>query len=99
MTGCKNEPQQVVADIIVERRVEIVYNSIAVGFELVTQLFVFALEQLVPSEVVDRAMFGRRHQPRARVARNPLIGPLFEGCHERVVREIFGKTDIAHDSR
>ena len=64
-----------------------------------TELLVLALEQLVPAEVVDRAMLRGGHEPGARVARDARLRPLLERGDERILREVLGKTDIAHDPR
>ncbi len=68
VTGGEHEPQEIVADVIIERRVEI--RRLASGLDLVTELLVLALEELVAAEHVDRAMLGGRHQPGTRIARH-----------------------------
>ena len=42
----EDQPQQIVADVVVERRVEVRRRRLLVGLELVAELFVLALEQL-----------------------------------------------------
>jgi hypothetical protein len=59
---------------------------------------VLAFEQLVATEVIDRAMFGRGHQPCAGVAGDARVRPLLQGGHQCVVREILCETDVAHHS-
>jgi hypothetical protein len=61
-------------------------------------LFVFSLEQLVAAERVDGPMLGRGHQPGARVAWHTRVRPLFERCDKSILCEIFGETNVAHDS-
>ena len=50
MAGGEHEAQEVVADVVVERGVEIRHGHLLLGLELVAELLVLALEQLVPAE-------------------------------------------------
>ena len=63
------------------------------------ELFVLAIEHFGATEMIDGAMLGGGHQPRAGVVRNARCGPLLQRGHERIVREIFGKPHIAHHAR
>jgi hypothetical protein len=65
----------------------------------VTQLFVFALEQRAPANLVNRAMLGGSHEPRTGIVRHSGGWPLFERGDQRVLSEIFSDADIAHDPR
>ena len=56
-----------------------------------------AYEPLAAAQAIDRAMFGGGHEPGARVVRDTRLGPLFECGNERILRELLGKTDVAHD--
>ncbi len=47
MTGDEHEAQEIVANIIVERGVEIGHGHLLLGLELATELLVLALEELV----------------------------------------------------
>jgi len=62
----------------------------------VTELLVFALDPLGSPKRVDRTMLRGGHEPGARVVRNARLGPLLERGKERVLREVFSETDIAH---
>ena len=46
MTGREHQAQEVVADVVVDRGVEIRHGHLLLGLELVTELLVLALEQL-----------------------------------------------------
>src|SRR5439155_18763789 len=60
---------------------------------------VLALAPLAAPPRVDGPMLGGGHEPRARVVRDARLGPPLE-CHDqRVLREILGQTDVAHDPR
>ena len=73
--------------------------SLLLGLELVAELLVLALEQLVPAQQVDRAMLRGGHEPGARVVRDARLRPLLERGDERVLRELLGQADVAHDPR
>jgi hypothetical protein len=99
MTGNEDQPQQVVANIVIEGVVEGPNGGCLLVFELVSQLGVFALEKLLAAEQIDGAMLGGRHQPRAGVAGHAFARPLLERGDERVVREILGRLEIAGNPR
>ena len=44
-------------------------------------------------------MLRRRHEPGARLVGNALVRPLLERRDERVVRQLLGDADVAHDAR
>ena len=60
MTGGEHEAQQVVADVVVDRRVEIGRRHLRSALDLVTELLVLALEPLAPAQLVDRAVLRGR---------------------------------------
>jgi hypothetical protein len=92
VAGGEDEPQQIVADIVVQRGVEI---RLRTGrFELVAQLLVLALEQLVAAPVIDRAVLGGGHEPGPGIPRNAGCRPLFERGEERVLREVLAEPDV-----
>ncbi len=99
MTGGEDEAQQVVAHVIVERGVEIRHGHLLLRFELAAELLVLALEPLVSAEEIDGAMFRRGHEPGARVVRDARLRPLLERGDKSILRQLFGKADIAHDPR
>ncbi len=99
MTGREDQAQQVVADVIVERRVEITLGALFPGAQLVTELRVLALEQLAAAKQVDRPMLRGGHQPGARVVRDARLRPPLERGDERVLGEILRQTDVAGDPR
>src|SRR3989449_10458639 len=71
MTGREHEAQEIVADVIVERGGQLSLGTLLVGFELVPELDVLALEQLAATQGVDTAVLRRGHEPGARVVRDP----------------------------
>src|SRR5258708_16752495 len=99
MAGYEHEAQEVVADVIVERGVEIPHSHLLLGLELATKLLVLALKPLVSAEHVDRTVLRGGHEPSARVVRYARFRPLLELGHESVLREFLGQADIAYDPR
>ena len=67
--------------------------------ELAAELLVLALEQRCVGAAVDRAVLGGGHEPGARVVRDARLRPLLERGDERVLRQLLGEADVAHDPR
>src|ERR1043166_2670421 len=99
MTGGEDQAQQVVADVIVQRGVEVRHGQLLLDLELATELLVLALEHLASTQPVDRAILRGGHEPGARVVRNARLRPLLQCGDECVLRELLGKTDVSHDPR
>src|SRR5439155_23265333 len=86
-------------DGVVERGVEIALGAFLPGAQLVPELHVLAVEQLAAAEQVDGATLCRRHQPGARVVRDPGFRPAFEGRDQGVLREVLRRADVAGQAR
>src|SRR5439155_335531 len=56
MTRYEHEAQEVVANVVVDRRVEIRCGHLLLGLDLATELLVLALAELASAKLVDRAM-------------------------------------------
>src|SRR5258708_4394471 len=97
MTGYEHEAQEVIADVIVKRGIEIRHRTLLLGLELATKLLMLALKPLVSAEQVNRTVFRGGHEPGARVVRDARVRPLLERGNESVLGEFLGKTHIAHD--
>src|SRR5439155_14017486 len=98
MAGGENEAKEIVADIVVDRGVEI-RTGVLAGLEVAPELLVLSLEQLVPAQAVDPAVLRGRHEPGARVVRNARLGPSLERGDEGVLRQVLGETDVANHPR
>ena len=92
----EHEAQQIVADGIVDGRVEHRDRLLLSHRQLVAELGVFAVEQLVASQQVDRPMLGGGHEPGARVVRHARLRPPLERDDQRVLGQVFGEPDVAH---
>jgi len=51
------------------------------------------------AQAVDRAMLGRGHQPGAGVVGDAGLWPLFQRRDQRLLREVLGQADVAHETR
>ncbi len=67
MTGGEHQPQQVIAHVVVHRRLEIRLGQLVSHIEFMPQFGMLGLESLVPAQVVDGAMLGGGHEPGARI--------------------------------
>src|ERR1017187_5640398 len=89
MAGDEDEAEQVVADGVVKRGVE-VGRGLFEGFEFAGELFVFARGDGVAAEEIDGASFGGCGKPRRGIIGDARLRPLFECGDQRFLREIFG---------
>ena len=99
MAGGEDQAQQVVADVVVERGIEVGRCAFAVDLELAAELLVLALHQLGAAQPVDGAVLGRGHQPGAGLVGDAGLRPLLERGDERVLRQLLGQPDVAHHAR
>ena len=100
MAGREDKAQEVVADVVVEGRVEIRRGSLLLGFAAHGR----SPRACVPAAccgvpVIDGAMFRGGHEPGARVVRDARLRPLLERGDQSVLRELLGQADVAHDPR
>ncbi len=99
VAGDEHEAEQIVAELIVQCRVEIRLRRLLLDFELVAELLMLAFAQAVAAEDVDRPMLGGGHEPRAGIVRNAGPRPLLERRDEGVLGQFLGEADIAHHPR
>ena len=99
MAGDEHQAEQVVANFIFDRCVEIRHGRLLLSLQLAAELFVLGLQPLVSPPQIDGAMFRRGHEPGARIVRDARLRPLFERGDESVLRQLFGKAHVAHDAR
>ena len=99
VTRRKDQSEQIVADIVVNRCVEI-GCVVSVGcVRILAQHLVLLLDQGTTTEQIDRAILCSRHEPCARIVWNARRGPPFERDHQCVLRKIFGGANIADHTR
>ena len=95
MAGDEHEPEQVVADVLVDGRLEIRARRGQPGGLLFDRV-VLALLHLPPPELIDRAILRGGHEPRAGVLRDARLGPSLHRDDEGFLREVLGEPDVAH---
>src|SRR5262245_22438976 len=76
MAGNKHGAQEIVADLVIKRGVEIGQRRFLLDFEFVAEFPMLALEQLVTAEEIDRPMFCSGHEPGPRLVGNTRPRPL-----------------------
>jgi len=65
-------------------------------FDVAGEFFGLESQPFVASQPFDRPSLRSDHEPGTRIQRNAFRGPLLERGDERVVRDLFGGSDIAH---
>ena len=98
MARREHQAQQVVADVIVDRRDELLLDGSA-GVGGRSDLFVLALGEAPAAQHVDRPVLRGGHEPGARVLRHARLRPALERRDERVLGEVFRQADVAHHAR
>ena len=94
MTGDEHEPEQVVADVLVERGLEIRTDR-RLDDGVGCNLLVRALQHLLPPELVEGPVLRRGHEPGARILRDAGLGPALERGDQRLLGQILGEADFA----
>jgi hypothetical protein len=96
MAGDEDETQEVVTDGIVQRGVEVRDRGLVLRLQLVAELPFLALVQRAAAQLVDRAVLGGRHEPRARLLGDPGFRPPLQRGDQGVLRQVLGQSDVAH---
>jgi len=95
----EHEAQQVVAHVIVERRIEARGRIREQRVDFAADLGFLPLVELAMTDAVDGAIAGRGHEPGPGVLRDAAVGPLFHCGDEGVLRELFSLAHVAHHAR
>ena len=94
MAGDEHEPEEVVANVVLDRGLEV--RRRLLDLEIPAKLLLLALRQCGPPEVVDGTPFPDGHEPGAGVAGHALLRPLLERCHQRLLGQVLGQPHVAH---
>ncbi len=71
MARGEHEPEQVVADVVVEGVERVVdLRRLGAPLEIASELLVLALQRGAPAQHVDRVVLRRGHEPGARIVRD-----------------------------
>ncbi len=99
MAGREDEAQQLVAQIVVQTRVQHGFDRVrhvaSLAVQLTRDLLMLARPHPVAPDGVDGAAPGGGHQPRAGIGRHAGPGPLGERDDQRVLRQFLGPVDVA----
>ena len=91
MAGDEDEAEQIVADLVVEGRVEIGLRRLLLDFQLIAEFAFLALGKLVAAEAVDRLVLGGGHEPGAGIVGDARSRPLLQRRDQRVLRKLLGR--------
>ena len=98
VTGGEDQPEQLVADVVVERGVEIGHGLLLL-LHIERDHLVLAREHAAAAQMIQRPALGGRHQPRAGLFRNAGRGPMLERRQQRILRQLLGQRHIAQHPR
>jgi hypothetical protein len=96
MAGDEHQTQQIVAHRIIDGSIE-VGPVLLQGLEIVDHFDVLPVEHLATPQDVDGPVLRGRHEPRTRLVRNPGSRPPLQRSNQRILRQVLGQPDIAHD--
>jgi hypothetical protein len=82
VTGGEDQPQQLVADVVVQGGVQI-GHGLLLGLQVPGDQLVLALEHAAAAQMIQRPVLGGRHQPGAGPFRDAGRGPPLGGCRAR----------------
>src|SRR5207244_4252633 len=99
MARNKYQPKEIVFNVALLREFEICHGGFLLRFQLAAQFFVLSFEKFRAAKMIERAMFGGGHEPRAGIIGYARLGPFFECGDERVLRQFFGEANVAYDAR
>jgi hypothetical protein len=94
MAGREDQPQQLVADVVVECRIRIGHRLLLL-LQVAYQHLVLAREHAATAQTIERAAFRGRHQPRAGPFRHAGGGPVLERRHQGFLRQVFSQRHVA----
>src|SRR5919197_3857385 len=98
MTGCEDEAQQVILDLLLGGKFEVLAGQLLLRLQLPPELLVLSLEALSAADLVDGSMPGGTHQPGPRLLWHALSRPPLQGDQEGVLRKILSQAEIADDA-
>ena len=98
MAGDEHQPEEIVADVVIDRHVTLGHGEILLDLEIAPDHVVLLRQERLPTHEVDRPPPADGHEPGARVVRDTLRGPLLERRDERVLGEILGEAHVADDA-
>ena len=98
VAGGEDQAQEVVVERVGGLRGEVGRVRLAAQLHVAPQLLGLAPVHVGAPQAVDRAVLGGGHEPGARVVRDARLRPLLQRRHERLLREVLGEADVAHEA-
>ena len=98
MAGGEDQPQQFVADIVVERCVQIGHGLLLL-LHVPRHDVVLAREHLAAAQMIQRPALGGRHQPGAGLFRHAGRGPMLDRRQQGFLRQILRQRHVAQHPR
>ena len=93
MARNEHQPQHIVTDRVIHGSRKIGYLHFLLG-HLAAEIFVFAVNQRTSSQIVDRSMFRRAHEPGSGIIRDPRLWPFLQRNHQGILRQFFGDSHV-----
>ena len=98
MAGGEDQPQQFVADVVIERGVEIGHRLLFL-LEIERNHPVLAGQHPATAQMIQRPALGRRHQPSAGLFRHAGGGPMLQRRQQGFLRQVLGQRHVAQHPR
>jgi hypothetical protein len=98
MTGSEDEPEHLVADVVIQGGVEI-GHGLLLRLQVRGDDLVLAFKHPAPAQMIQGPAPGGDHQPGARLFRNARRGPVLESSQQGFLRQILGQRYIAQHPR
>ncbi len=86
----ENEPQAIILDRLAVRWSGLVDDCIHLLGDILHRV-----EPRAPAYAIDRLEPTRGYQPRARIRRDAVAGPLLERCAKSIVQRLLGEVEVA----
>ena len=94
MAGGEDQPQQLVADIVIQRGIRIGHGLLLLR-HIARDDVVLLGQHAAAAQMIERPAFGDRHQPGAGLFRKARRGPMFERGHQGFLRQILSERHVA----
>src|ERR1700732_2298292 len=96
MTGNEDEPEQVVADVVVDRGFQTSHGGLLPGIGFASKFFMLTFKKFFSAGGVNGATLCRGHEQGTRIIRNTRLWPTLESGDEGVLGEVFRQADVTY---
>ena len=98
MAGGEDQPQQLIADIVVKRGIEIGHDLLLL-LQIPRDHVVLVRQHLAAAQMIQRPALGGRHQPCAGLFGNAGRRPMFERRDQGFLGQVLGQRHVAQHPR